>query len=212
MLERRRFARARSTVGVRQENFGMNDGGTERTAARARAAALALGLLGALLLLAGTGAIADDEHPGEHRSGRTGSGHGPPHSDHSPRHGGQFFMAPDGFHHLEGALSRPDRFHLYLYDDHTRPIPATPFLPGARAWVQRHDARGNEVGDRVEIRLRPADDGSRLEAPIPAGATPRIEVKLSLKLGPDPREAFFNFYFQALPVTPIGETEASRNP
>jgi hypothetical protein len=119
-------------------------------------------------------------------------------------------MAADGYHHLEAALPRPDRFHLYLYDDHTRPIPAAAFSPGARAWVQRRDAAGNELGDRVEIRLRPAQDGSRLEASIPAGASLPIEVELSLMLGPARLEAVFHFL--ALSVAPIGETRASHKP
>ena len=29
------------------------------------------------------------------------------HLDHSPRHAGTFFMAPDGVHHLEGHLLSP---------------------------------------------------------------------------------------------------------
>ena len=172
----------------------------------------ALGLLGVLLLLASTNAMADAEHRGEHRSGGKGAEHGLAHSDHTPRHGGQFFMAPNGWHHVEGALSRPDRFDLYLYDDHTRPVVATPFLLGARAWVQRYDVDGDEVGHRVEIRLRLADDGTRLEAAIPPGVSLPIEVELSLKLDPDLGEAFFNFDFPAPSLAPIRETQASRNP
>ena len=185
------------------------DGSSARIA---RPAALALSLIGALLLLAGTDAMADAEHPGEHRAGRTDSELGPAHSDHMPRHGGQFVMSTDGYHHLEAALPRPDRFQVYLYDDHTRPIPATPFLPGARAWLHRHDAAGNELDDRVEIRLRAAQDGSRLEARIPAGASLPIEVALELMLGPDHSEVVFEFNFLGLSVAPIGETQASRKP
>ncbi|MBW2271443.1 MAG: hypothetical protein JRH16_23055 [Deltaproteobacteria bacterium] len=198
------------------------DGSSARIA---RPAAIALSLIGALLLLAGTDAMADAEHPGEHRSGPTDSELGPAHSDHMPRHGGQFVhsdhmprhggqfvMSTDGYHHLEAALPRPDRFQVYLYDDHTRPIPATPFLPGARAWLHRPDAAGDELDDRVEIRLRAAPDGTRLEARIPAGASLPIEVGLELMLGPDRSEVVFDFNFLALSVAPIGETQASRKP
>jgi hypothetical protein len=49
------------------------------------------------------------------------------HGDHNPKHGGVLFMAPNGYNHLEGTLDEEGNFRLYLYNDFTKPIDATPF-------------------------------------------------------------------------------------
>ncbi len=49
------------------------------------------------------------------------------HSDHRPKHGGVFFMAPNGRNHLEGVVLRPGILKVYLYDEYTQPLPAASF-------------------------------------------------------------------------------------
>ncbi len=100
------------------------------------------------------------------------------HGDHNPRHGGILFMAPNGYHHLEGTLSEEDgTFRVYLYDDFTRPIA-----------VQGFEARAGEAV------MEPSSDGSFLWATRDRTVEP-VEVVLHLRF-PDEREAArFDFIF-----------------
>jgi Cu/Ag efflux protein CusF len=113
-----------------------------------------------------------------------------PHGDHNPRHGGQFFMAEDNWHHLEGTLVRPNLFRAYFYDDFSRPLAAT----GFSATVTRTDARGNDLAPPVAIRAGRAGDRSTLEAPIPAAVLP-LNFTLRVKFSPNDKEHIFDFTF-----------------
>jgi hypothetical protein len=101
------------------------------------------------------------------------------HGDHTPKHGGVFFMAADAFHHLEGTLARDTReFRLYLYDNYTRPMDA-----------RRFQAR---VGNRL---LTPAPGGEYLSTHLEqiAGDPPRVTA--FVRLAHDRREDRFDFVF-----------------
>jgi hypothetical protein len=119
-----------------------------------------------------------------------------PHGDHNPRHGGILFMAPDQWHHLEGAWASPQVFRLYFYDDFTRPILAASF---------RARLAPSEEGAWAAVDLSPAPGGGWLEARVPASAPPLSVTAWVLF---PPREERFDFVFQAISVDPGGGPEA----
>ena len=112
-----------------------------------------------------------------------------PHGNHNPQHGGQFFMAPDNWHHLEGSYPRAGVFRVYLYDDYSKPL--------APEQMQRVSGRIS-IG-RIDMPLVVADDGQCLEAPVPATTMP-LELTAKLKFEPNAPEHRFDFAFAAYSI------------
>lgn len=79
------------------------------------------------------------------------------HGDHNPKHGGMLFMAPDGFHHIEGVLDEDGTFRLYLYDDFTEPIDAAPFEAEVDGRRLAAESGGAYLATRVEDPSYPAE-------------------------------------------------------
>jgi hypothetical protein len=121
-----------------------------------------------------------------------------PHGNHNPQHGGQFFMAPDNTHHLEGTLPSTRLFRVYLYDDYARPLPA----------ARLKTVRGRlEMGGR-SIPLAASSAGSYLDARIDIVALPaRMTAKLQIK--PDAPEYRFDFAFPAVTREPTAARAAA---
>lgn len=100
------------------------------------------------------------------------------HGDHNPKRGGVLFMAPNGYHHLEGTLLEDGTFRLYVYDDFTRPIEPSGFA--ARS-------------DGVPLVLTP---DSALEAKLAPPSTYPAEVVVHVRFpGDEEKEARFDFVF-----------------
>jgi hypothetical protein len=133
-----------------------------------------------------------------------------PHGNHNPQHGGQFFMAADNWHHLEGVYTRARRFRLHVYDDYARPLAGTALQQVAGRVVLEERAAGAAQPAR-EIRtvpLRVARDGTHLEAQLPPSSLPaRFAAKVTFK--PGDAEYRFDFTFTAASVDPAPASTAS---
>ena len=129
------------------------------------------------------------------------------HGDHNPRHGGQFFMADDSWHHLEGTYPRGGPFRVFFYDDFTRPIPVKGFA-GAISWL---DANEQEL---ASFPLKPGRASNTLETPIKGAAFP-LKVKLRVQFDAKDKARVFDFTFPEFtkePVAPAAITTAAQKP
>ncbi len=139
-----------------------------------------------------------------------------PHGNHNPQHGGQFFMAPDNWHHLEGALPRAGVFRVYLYDDYTKPLPRTDFtlVKGRVVTKQTFDAATKTTKEIAAFPLVPISGGKYLEAKVgrtafPAQLTARLKFKAE---GPEyPFDFTFDRYTKE-PATAPRTTSAATAP
>ena len=110
------------------------------------------------------------------------------HGDHNPRHGGQFFMATDAWHHLEGTYPKPGLFRAYFYDNFTKPIAPRDFR-GSLVVLDKND---KELGS---FPLTGAAGGT-LEASIPAAlAVLPLKAAAKVKFGAAIPEQRFDFFF-----------------
>jgi hypothetical protein len=132
-----------------------------------------------------------------------------PHGNHNPQHGGQFFMAADNWHHVEGAYPRAGVFRLYVYDDYARPLsPADLKKVAARVVTnERYDAKTRTSTDITAFTLRPSRDNAYLEARVTGVALPAA-MTAKVKIKPDAPEYRFDFTFSSVTKdpAPIGRT------
>lgn len=123
------------------------------------------------------------------------------HVDHNPKHGGQFFMAPNKFHHLEGVMASATEFRVYFYNNYTKPISAVPFKEGSKMEVQPVGPDGRETGTPLQLAVTADPPGAFLSAAIPS------EMKLPLYfttwlMFPNQKDPdLFNFSFDKVSVS-----------
>jgi hypothetical protein len=136
-----------------------------------------------------------------------------PHGNHNPQHGGQFFMAPDNWHHLEGTYPRDRTFRLYLYDDFARPLPPAEMKRVQARVVTRetYDAATRKTTDVTAFPLRLSRDGAYFEARVDPATLP-AEMTAKVRFKPEAPEYRFDFTFGALtkePAAPRASTRAA---
>ncbi len=79
------------------------------------------------------------------------------HGDHNPVHGGQFFMAEDNWHHVEGTYPSAGLFRAFFYDNFKKPLAGKNFS-GSLVVLDKSDK------ELATITLAPSRDGNTLEA------------------------------------------------
>jgi hypothetical protein len=132
------------------------------------------------------------------------------HGDHNPKHGGIFFMAPDNWHHLEGAYPAAGRFRVYVYDDFSKPLTREQARK-VRGRVVTKEAFDPKTGRTRELASAPlvlARNGTFFEARIDAPALP---AKLTAKIAftPGDKESRFDFSFPAYSSTSAPTTQTA---
>ena len=132
------------------------------------------------------------------------------HGNHNPQHGGQFFMAPDNWHHLEGVHPSARVFRLYVYDDFGRPL-ATAKMKDVQARVvtkETFDPATRKTTENRAFPLKTVRNRPYLEARIDPAVLPS-EMTAKVKFGNDQPEHRFDFAFASLskePPVPVVRT------
>jgi hypothetical protein len=136
-----------------------------------------------------------------------------PHGNHNPQHGGQFFMAPDNWHHIEGTYPRDRVFRLYLYDDYARPLSAVDLRRVQARVVTREtfDPATRKTTEISAFAMRPSRDGAYLEARVDRAPMP-AEMTAKVRLKPGAPEYRFDFTFHATTKEPPVPTAARAAP
>jgi Heavy metal binding domain len=118
------------------------------------------------------------------------------HANHNPRHGGLFFMAPDLWHHLEGAYSQDEIFRVYLYDDYTKPLASNLArqVSGRVVLKETFDTATRTTKEIVTAPLTMAANGEYLEARVGKIKLP-AEMTAKVKFTRDTQEYRFDFAF-----------------
>jgi hypothetical protein len=129
------------------------------------------------------------------------------HGNHNPQHGGQFFMAPDSWHHLEGVHPSARLFRLYVYDDYGRPLASTKVKDIVARVVTKEtfDPATRKTTELSAFPLKAPRNRPYLEARIDPATLP-AEMTAKVRFGDDQPEYRFDFTFPAFSKEPAAPT------
>ena len=130
-----------------------------------------------------------------------------PHEDHSPKHGGTFFMAPDNWHHLEGTYPDPGRFVLYLYDNYSQPM-NTGVATGRAVLRETYNVSLDSMVEDVAYPLTVGPEGRFFEVHIGEQELPTA-VTAKIRFEPGAAEERFDFTFNSITDDPAGQTSVT---
>jgi hypothetical protein len=129
-----------------------------------------------------------------------------PHGDHNPKHGGNFFMAPNNWH-LEGSHPARDVFRIYVYDEYSDPVIPPGF--SARAIVRSSSPAGEGTPVETSVPFRRLPGRPYLEVRVPGLALP-ASVVIKVRFEASEPEYPFNFDFFDYSREPAPRRAASR--
>ena len=128
------------------------------------------------------------------------------HMDHTPKHGGTVFMAPDSFHHIEGAYPEPGVFRLYATDNYREPVDISVWV-GRAVTEEEYDENTDEFIEVAAFDLVPGPNGEYLEVRVPdVGFPAEVTAKVIFQEG-FPAERF-DFIFAKLSTVAVAAVAA----
>jgi len=122
------------------------------------------------------------------------------HLDHSAKHGGAFFMAPDQKHHLEGTISDKGEFRIHFYDEYTKPISAAKFTAEGTAW-----AKGSDKESPLKMSLEPGK--SYLTGSVDKSIKFPLSIKVFIDFKDGEKPQVFDFDFEGASKPPDRHAE-----
>ena len=120
------------------------------------------------------------------------------HMDHTSRHGGNVFMAPDSFHHIEGTYPKDGMFRIYATNNYREPVDVSTWS-GRVVLEEEYDSATDEFTEVVAFDLQPSPDGAFLESVVGPVGLPGEFIAKVLLLEDSPEERF-DFIFPAYSV------------
>ncbi len=99
------------------------------------------------------------------------------HGDHTPKHGGIFFMAPNKMHHIESVYSKECGFQLYIYNEYTEPISVIGFQAVIKIIQDKKDEEIEHL-----LFLSPTKDHMILQSPLIEGHHSDLDLEGALSI------------------------------